>query len=147
MSRRFLVACAAALLSTAAFADNDKIDLLSGGILCDRGDQICYDYSGANLEATKRKFGEYAAKDVERKLKKKGEWGQKKFTLSNDVKCNTQNRVCKKEGGDGERAKKITNHLFNPANYQKPQTLPAAVPAPMPAPAPVAKPAPAPQPR
>jgi hypothetical protein len=112
MKVRLLAAVAVAAFSAGALADNDKIDLLAGGILCDRGDQVCYDYSGANIEQTRRKFGEYAASDVKKKLKKSGEWGEKKFTLSNGVKCNTQNRVCKKDGGEGDRAKKITNHLF-----------------------------------
>jgi hypothetical protein len=143
MKRRILAACAVALFSAAAVADNDKIDLLPGGIVCDRGDQVCYDHSGANVEQTRRKFGEYAAADVQKKLGKKDGWGEKKFTLSNGVKCNTPNRVCKKEGGEGERAKKITNHLFNPANYQKPAALPTPVPSPAPAPLP----APLPQPR
>jgi hypothetical protein len=130
MKGRILAACAVTLLSAAALADNDKIDLLPGGILCDRGDQVCYDRSGANVEQTRRKFGEYAAADVQKKLRKSGEWGEKKFTLSNGVKCNTQNRVCKKEGGEGDRAKKITNHLFAATNYQKPGAMPATSAAP-----------------
>ena len=47
------------------------------------------------------------------------EWGTKKFTLSNGVKCNVQNRVCKKENGEGERAKKITDQLFSGGYHQK----------------------------
>ncbi|HEX7373443.1 MAG TPA: YcgJ family protein [Steroidobacteraceae bacterium] len=92
--------------------EDDKIDLVSGGYVCDRKDQVCYDQRGASVAMTRQKFGEYAARDVQKKLDKKGDWGTKKFTLSNGVKCNVQNRVCKKEQGEGDRAKKITSHLF-----------------------------------
>ena len=116
MKRMILAAglIAATLGGTVARAtDDDKIDLVSGGFVCDRKDQVCYDGRGANVNMTRQKFGEYAAQDVQKKLNKKDEWGTKKFTLSNGVKCNVQNRVCKKENGEGDRAKKITNQLFS----------------------------------
>ena len=115
--KRFILAAgliAATLGGTVARAtEGDKIDLVNGGYVCDRKDQVCYDQRGANVTMTRQKFGEYAASDVQKKLNKKDEWGTKKFTLSNGVKCNIPNRVCKKEGGEGDRAKKITNQLFN----------------------------------
>jgi len=122
MKRLILAAgvVAATLGGTAARAtDGDKIDLVSGGYVCDRKDQICYDGRGASVSMTRQKFGEYAAKDVEKKLNKKDEWGTKKFTLSNGVKCNVQNRVCKKENGEGDRARKITDQLFSDGYHQK----------------------------
>jgi hypothetical protein len=113
---RLAVACACVLLSAAALgADSDQVDLLPGGIVCDRSEQVCYDQRGANVAETGRKFGEYAAQEVRKRLDKKNEWGTKKFTLSNGVKCNIGNRVCKKDEGEGERSKKITNHLFQAA--------------------------------
>ena len=118
MKRLILTATllATVLAGTVARATaDDKIDLVNGGYVCDRKDQVCYDGRGANVDMTRQKFGEYAARDVQKKLDKKGEWGTKKFTLSNGVKCNIPNRVCKKEQGEGERANKITNHLFNAA--------------------------------
>jgi hypothetical protein len=120
MKRLILAAglIAAMLVGTAARAtEGDKIDLVNGGYVCDRKDQVCYDGRGANVNMTRQMFGEYAAEDVQKKLNKKGDWGTKKFTLSNGVKCNVQNRVCKKEHGEGERAKKITDHLFS-GGYQ-----------------------------
>jgi hypothetical protein len=116
-----LAAClvAATLGSAGARAgDDDKIDLVSGGFVCDRKDQVCYDQRGANVAMTRQKFGDYAAGDVQKKLDKKDEWGTKKFTLSNGVKCNIPNRVCKKDLGEGDRSKKITDHLFAVAQPQ-----------------------------
>lgn len=113
MSIRLAFAGTLVLLSAAASgADSDQIDLLPGGVVCDRREQVCYDQRGANVAETSRKFGEYAAQDVRKRLDKKNEWGTKKFTLSNGVKCNVPNRVCKKDEGEGERSKKITKHLF-----------------------------------
>ena len=120
MNRLILAAglIAATLGGTVARAtEGDKIDFVNGGYVCDRKDQVCYDGRGANVNMTRQKFGEYAAQDVQKKLNKKDEWGTKKFTLSNGVKCNVPNRVCKKEHGEGERAKKITNQLFS-GGYQ-----------------------------
>ena len=120
MNRLILAASliAATLGGTVAGAtEGDKIDLVNGGYVCDRKDQVCYDGRGANVNMTRQKFGEYAADDVQKRLNKKGDWGTKKFTLSNGVKCNVQNRVCKKEHGEGERAKKITDQLFS-GGYQ-----------------------------
>ena len=118
-NRLFLAGVAALLAASAAHAVNDKIELMPGGVICDKGDQVCYDQRGANVQRTREMFGQYAADAVQKKLNKKDEWGVKKFTLSNGAKCSIPNRVCKHEQGEGERAKKITNHLF-------------AVPAPMP---------------
>lgn len=113
MNDRLVLAGLAALLAaSAAHAASDKIELMPGGVVCDKGDQVCYDQRGANVERTRQMFGEYAARDVQKKLDKKDEWGTKKFTLSNGAKCSIPNRVCKHEQGEGEGAKKITNHLF-----------------------------------
>jgi hypothetical protein len=106
-------AALALLAADTARADNDKIDLMSGGIVCDKADQVCYDQRGANAAQTRRMFGEYAGKEVQKRLDKKGDWGTKKFTLSNGVKCSIPNRNCKKDEGEGERSKKITKHLFD----------------------------------
>jgi hypothetical protein len=96
-------ACAVALLAAgAAHAQGDKVELVSGGVVCDKGDQVCYDQRGANVERTRDMFRQYAAQDVQKRLGKKDDWGTKKFTLSNGVK----------EEGEGERSKKITKHLF-----------------------------------
>ena len=65
-----------------------------------------------NVERTRDMFGQYAAQDVQKRLGKKDDWGTKKFTLSNGVKCNIPNRKCVKDEGEGERSKKITKHLF-----------------------------------
>ena len=123
MNIRLLLAAAGtiAMLATAvASADNNKIQLLSGGVVCDKGDQVCYDQRGANVERTRQMFGQYAAEAVQKKLRKNDEWGTKKFTLSNGVKCSIPNRVCKHDQGEGDRAKKITNHLFQaPAPTKK----------------------------
>ena len=100
------------LAAGAARAQGDNIDLVPGGFVCDKREQVCYDQRGANASQTRRMFGEYAGKDVQKRLDKKDEWGTKKFTLSNGVKCSIPNRVCKKDEGDGERSKKITRHLF-----------------------------------
>jgi hypothetical protein len=113
MNIRPILACAAALLTVpAAHAVNDKLELMPGGVVCDKGDQVCYDQRGANVQKTREMFGQYAAQDVQKKLDKKDEWGTRKFTLSNGAKCSISNRVCKHEQGEGERAKKITKHLF-----------------------------------
>jgi hypothetical protein len=123
MQRPILAAALVAAILGAGLAhaiEDDKVDLVGGGYVCDRKDQVCYDGRGANVDMTRQKFGEYAAKDVQKKLNKKDGWGTKKFTLSNGVKCNVQNRVCKKEHGEGDRAKKITNHLFA-GGYQQPR--------------------------
>jgi hypothetical protein len=101
------------LAAGTARADNDKVDLMPGGMLCDRKDQVCYDQRGANVAETRKMFGEYAASDVQKRLGKHEGWGTKKFTLSNGVKCSVPNRSCRKEGGEGERAKKVQNHLFS----------------------------------
>jgi uracil-DNA glycosylase len=85
---------------------------MPGGVVCDKREQICYDQRGANAAQTRRMFGEYAGKDVQKRLDKKDDWGTKKFTLSNGVKCSIPNRTCKKDEGEGERSKKITKHLF-----------------------------------
>ena len=115
MNIRLLLAAAGtiAMLATAvASADNNKIQLLPGGVVCDKGDQVCYDQRGANVSKTREMFGQYAADTVQKKLGKKDEWGTKKFTLSNGAKCSIPNRVCKHDQGEGDRAKKITKHLF-----------------------------------
>jgi hypothetical protein len=113
MNNRLLLASVATLLATSpAHAVNDKIELMPGGVICDRGDQICYDQRGANVQRTREMFGQYAADAVQKKLGKKDEWGVKKFTLSNGARCSIPNRVCKHDQGEGERAKKITRHLF-----------------------------------
>ena len=65
-----------------------------------------------NVERTRDMFGQYAAQEVQKRLGKKDDWGTKKFTLSNGVKCNIPNRKCVKDEGEGERSKKITKHLF-----------------------------------
>jgi hypothetical protein len=101
------------LAAGAARAQGDNIDLVPGGFVCDKGDQICYDQGGANVSQTRRMFGEYAGKEVQKRLDKKNDWGTKKFTLSNGVKCSIPNRTCKKDEGEGERSKKITKHLFD----------------------------------
>ena len=93
-------------------AQGDKIELMSGGVVCDKGDQVCYEQRGANVQRTRDMFGQYAAQDVQKRLGKKDDWGTKKFTLSNGVKCSIPNRNCKKDEGEGERSKKITRHLF-----------------------------------
>jgi hypothetical protein len=110
--RPILIGLAALLVASAAHAVNDKIELMPGGVICDRGDQVCYDQRGANVSKTREMFGQYAADTVQKKLGKKDEWGTKKFTLSNGAKCSIPNRVCKHDQGEGERAKKITKHLF-----------------------------------
>ena len=38
--------------------------------------------------------------------------GHQEFTPGSGVKCNIPNRVCKHDLGEGDRAKKISNHLF-----------------------------------
>ena len=96
-TRLILAGLAAVLAASTAHAVNDKIELMPGGVICDKGDQVCYDQRGAN---------------VQKKLGKKDDWGTKKFTLSNGAKCSIPNRVCKHDQGEGERAKKITKHLF-----------------------------------
>lgn len=102
------------LLATgAARADSNKIDLMPGGLVCDKKDQVCYDQRGANVAETRKMFGEYAASSVQKRLGKHEGWGTKKFTLSNGVKCSVPNRSCRKEGGEGERARKVQSHLFN----------------------------------
>jgi hypothetical protein len=101
------------LAAGAVRAQGDKIDLMPGGVVCDKGEQICYDQRGANASQTRRMFGEYAGNEVQKRLDKKGDWGTKKFTLSNGVKCSIPNRSCKKDEGEGERSKKITKHLFD----------------------------------
>jgi hypothetical protein len=106
-------ACAFALLAmNPALAQGDKIELVNGGVVCDKGDQVCYDQRGANVDRTRDMFGQYAAQEVQKRLGKKDDWGTKKFTLSNGVKCSIPNRKCNKEQGEGERSKKITKHLF-----------------------------------
>lgn len=107
-----LAGLAGLLLASAAYAVSDKIELMPGGVICDKGDQVCYDQSGANVARTRQMFGQYAADAVQKKLNKKDEWGTKRFTLSNGAKCSVPNRVCKHDRGEGERAKKITKHLF-----------------------------------
>ena len=88
------------------------VALLAAGAAHAQGDQVCYDQRGANVERTRDMFGQYAAQDVQKRLAKKNDWGTKKFTLSNGVKCNVPNRKCVKDEGEGERSKKITKHLF-----------------------------------
>lgn len=112
--RLVLLAAAAAVLiaPTLASAGGDKIDLVAGGFVCDQRDQFCYDQRGANVAKTRQMFGQYAAEIMQRKLDKKDEWGTRKFTLSNGVRCSVVNRACKHDHGDGDRAKKITKHLF-----------------------------------
>ena len=100
------------LAASPARAESDKIDLIPGGVVCDKVEQVCYDQRGANVAQSRRMFGEYAGKDVQKRLDKKSDWGTKKFTLSNGVKCNIPNRTCKKDEGEGERSKKVTKHLF-----------------------------------
>jgi hypothetical protein len=113
MKIQLIGACAVALLASGTVrAQGDKIELMSGGVVCDKGDQVCYDQRGANVERTRDMFGQYAAQDVQKRLGKKDDWGTKKFTLSNGVKCNIPNRKCVKDEGEGERSKKITKHLF-----------------------------------
>jgi hypothetical protein len=111
-TRPMLAGLAALLAASAAHAVNDKIELMPGGVICDKGDQVCYDQRGASVPKTREMFGQYAADAVQKKLDKKDEWGTKKFTLSNGARCSIPNRVCKHEQGEGERAKKITRHLF-----------------------------------
>ena len=113
MKIKLIGACAAALLvAGAAHALGDKIELMAGGVVRDKGDQVCYDQRGADVERTREMFGQYAAQDVQKRLGKKDDWGTRKFTLSNGVKCNIPNRKCVKEEGEGERSRKITRHLF-----------------------------------
>lgn len=111
-TRLILAGLAAVLAASAAHAVNDKIELMPGGVICDKGDQVCYDQHGASVQKTREMFGQYAADAVQKKLGKKDDWGTKKFTLSNGVKCNIPNRKCVKDEGEGERSKKITKHLF-----------------------------------
>ena len=110
--RPILAGLGALLVASATHAVNDKIELMPGGVVCDKGDQVCYDQRGANVSKTREMFGQYAADTVQKKLGKKDEWGTKKFNLSNGAKCSIPNRVCKHDQGEGERAKKITKHLF-----------------------------------
>ncbi len=113
MKTLLITAGAIALLAAgSARAESDKIDLMPAGVVCDKADQVCYDQRGANVAQTRRMFGEYAGQEVQKRLDKKGDWGTKKFTLSNGVKCSISNRTCKKDEGEGERSKKITKHLF-----------------------------------
>ena len=107
------VGALALLASGTARAQGDNIDLVPGGFVCDKREQVCYDQRGANVSQTRRMFGEYAGNEVQKRLDKKGDWGTKKFTLSNGVKCSIPNRACKKDEGEGERSKKITRHLFD----------------------------------
>lgn len=111
-TRLILAGLAAMLAATATHAVTDKIELMPGGVICDKGDQVCYDQRGASVPKTREMFGQYAADAVQKKLDKKDGWGSKKFTLSNGARCSIPNRVCKHEQGEGERAKKITRHLF-----------------------------------
>lgn len=79
MNPRPILAGLAALLATsAAHAVNDKIELMPGGVICDRGDQVCYDQRGANVERTRDMFGQYAAQEVQKRLGKKDDWGTRK---------------------------------------------------------------------
>ena len=113
MKSLFITAGALALLATGtARAESDKIDLIPGGVVCDKVEQVCYDQRGANAAQTSRMFGEYAGQAVQKRLDKKSDWGTKKFTLSNGVKCNIPDRACRKDEGEGERSKKVTKHLF-----------------------------------
>lgn len=121
MKRLTLAAAVLAATLAPGFAraiEGDRVDLLPGGYVCDRKDQVCYDSRGANVFKTREMFGDYAARDVQKRLNKRDEWGTRRFTLSNGVKCNVPNRACKKEEGEGERARKITRHLFGGQNPQ-----------------------------
>jgi Fels-1 Prophage Protein-like len=107
------VACAS--FAAAAVSADEQITLEQGGFVCDKKDQVCYDGRGANVKKTEEMFGRYAGESVSKKLGKDDGWGTKKFTLSNAVKCNIENRICKKENGEGERSKKLTDQLFGTA--------------------------------
>ena len=56
------------LASGTALAQGDKIDLMPGGVVCDKAEQICYDQRGANAPETRRMFGEYAGQEVQKHL-------------------------------------------------------------------------------
>ena len=60
-TRLILAGLAAVLAASAAHAVNDKIELMPGGVICDKGDQVCYDQRGANVPKTREMFGQYAA--------------------------------------------------------------------------------------
>lgn len=55
MNNRLILASLSAVLpASAAHAVNDKIELMPGGVVCDKGDQICYDQRGANVERARK---------------------------------------------------------------------------------------------
>lgn len=81
------------------------------GVVCDSGEQLCYDQNGLSIETTRRNFGRSGA-DKARQLIRQGERGRT-FQLSNGVACDVNARTCWDDGWKRRNiSRNLTRHLF-----------------------------------
>jgi hypothetical protein len=87
------------------------IDTRQPGIVCDNGQQLCWDRNGLDVEATRRSFGRFG-EDNARRLIRQGERGRT-FQLSNGIACDVNQRTCWDDGWKRRNvSNSLTRHLF-----------------------------------
>jgi hypothetical protein len=95
----------------AASQAGGAIDINEPGVVCDAGDQLCYNQTGLSVESTRRTFGRSGAEKA-RELIRRGERGRT-FKLSNGVACDVNARTCWDDGWKRRNISgKLTRHLF-----------------------------------
>jgi hypothetical protein len=87
------------------------IDTNEPGVVCDAGEQLCYNQNGLSVDTTRRNFGRSSAEKA-RQLIRRGERGRT-FQLSNGVACDVNARTCWDDGWKRRNISgKLTRHLF-----------------------------------
>ncbi len=84
------------------------------GVVCDPGDQSCYDQAGLSLGLTREYFGTFAEQAALRKLG--GQAAPRQFRLSNGSACDGMARTCWSDGSSRQRVNVfLSNQLFGGA--------------------------------
>lgn len=106
----------------------------SAGVICDGGNEVCYDKNGLSVGLTRTYYGAFAANNAERSLA--GRPPDPQFRLSNGVICDAISAACW-TNGPGQRLinRQLTTQLFGGSN-QGWNPNPAPYPTPYPKPYP-----------
>jgi hypothetical protein len=81
------------------------------GVVCDPGDQSCYDQAGLSLGLTREYFGAFAEQTALRNLG--GQTPARQFRLSNGSACDAMARTCWSDGWSRQQVNvPLSNQLF-----------------------------------